>query len=128
MASSFLKYFTSMVFIFSTVYTMAFYYFAATGDIVGAEVAGETTGMVQTSGMNQTGTVTAFIAAGLIEWLGELLSWLSPFALVKGLMVTILPPLIYQPINMLFLRPIGWIGTWITTEWLVNKIRGSSES
>lgn len=128
MASSVLKYFISMVFIFSTIYTMAFYYFAASGQIMGIEVAGETTGMVQTSGMNTTGAVAVLSSVGFVEWLGEILSWLSPFALVKVLLVELMPPVLYQPVNMLFLRPIGWIGTWITTEWIINKIRGSSES
>lgn len=127
MASSILKYFISMVFIFSTVYTMSFYYFAASGEISGVETATDTTGVVSATAINSTGAA-ALASFGFVEWLGEFLSWLSPFALIKGMMVTLLPTMIYQPINLLFLRPIGWIGTWITTEWVINKIRGSSES
>jgi len=127
MASSILKYFISMVFIFSTVYTMSFYYFAASGEISGVETVSDTTGTVSVSAINST-SMAVLLSLGFIEWLGEFLSWLSPFALIKGMMVTLLPTVIYQPINMLFLRPIGWIGTWITTEWVINKIRGSSES
>lgn len=127
MASSILKYFISMVFIFSTVYTMAFYYFAATGEVMGVPVLDESTPSAFNSTAVADSGIGVLIGLGFIEWMGEFLSWLSPFALVKALMVTLLPPLIYQPINLLFLRPIGWIGAWITTEWVINKIRGSSE-
>jgi len=58
----------------------------------------------------------------------ESLSWFSPFALVKLLFVIIVPAPIYEPLNLLILRPMGWIGTWITTEWIINKIRGGSET
>lgn len=127
MASSVLKYFISMVFIFSTVYTMAFYFYGAAGGEVGVSIP---TGEIAEFDMDNLKASGFGVLVGnrFIDWFAELLSWMSPFAIVKGLMFAILPDMLYEPINLLFLRPIGWIGTWITTEWIINKIRGSAES
>jgi len=121
-ASSILKYSTSMVFMFSTIYTLGFYYYAATGD------AYTFTGMSDTTGTMVSEMPTNILLQYIIDFLLEILSWASPFAIVKGLLLLIVPTPLYEPINLLLLRPIGWIGTWITTEWVINKIRGSSES
>lgn len=122
MASSILKYSTSMVFMFSTIYTLGFYYYASTGD------AYTFTGMGDTTGEMVSEMPTNVLLQYIIDFLLEILSWASPFAIVKGLLYAMLPTPLYEPLNLLLFRPIGWIGTWITTEWVINKIRGSSES
>ena len=122
MGSSILKYSTSMVFMFSTIYTLGFYWYAATGDAYTFTGMGETTGsMVSEMPANA-------LLQYIIDFLLEILSWASPFALVKAFLLALIPTPLYEPLNMMLFRPIGWIGTWITTEWVINKIRGSSES
>ena len=127
MASSVLKYFISMVFIFSTIYTMAFYYYDATSAQVGVDVPDGAISGFNVTDLKASG-FGVLVGNSFIDWFAETLSWMPPFALVKGLLIVLIPEELYDPINMLFLRPIGWIGTWITTEWVINKIRGSSES
>jgi len=127
MSSSISRYAVMMIFMFSTIYTLGFYYYQATGESF------TTTGLEERSGtlMDEPDSDKSFLSAiteNIIDYLLESLSWFSPFALVKGILISIVPAIIYEPINLLLLRPVGWMGTWITTEWVINKIRGGSES
>ena len=152
MASSILKFFIGIVFLFSTIYTCQYYYFQGSNEIenIYTNPLDETDGK-QISGAEAPDNVTipvwvhvlwrttgldlsAFyaepedIASKVLEPILELISWASPFVLIKGLFFALMPPDLYEPFNLLILRPVGWIGTWITGEWVINKIRGSSES
>jgi hypothetical protein len=73
-------------------------------------------------------TFISTVVDNMLEYILESLSWFSPFILIKGLLHVLVPAPIYEPLNLLLLRPLGWIGTWITTEWVINKIRGGSET
>lgn len=64
----------------------------------------------------------------VIDVLLEFVSWLSMFGLVKGILYALLPADLYVIFNLFLLRPIGWIAALITTEWVLNKIRGASEN
>ena len=149
MSSSLLKFFISIVFIFSTIYTLQFYYFEGedTPENIYSIGLEETDGTSRSMGpVNNVTAVDAlryYLSLGmmgekpdlkedilddLIDPILEALSWASPFALLKGLLTFMMPAQLYEPFNLLILRPVGWIGTWISTEWLINKLRGSSES
>jgi len=109
---------------------MAFYYYQAedtTFNVVGLT---EYEGDLVNKPAKDEQFVIPFIGAidNITDFVLESLSWFSPFALVKALLANIVPMPIYEPLNLLILRPIGWIGTLIMTEWVVNKIRGSSET
>ena len=127
MSSSISRYAVMMIFMFSTIYTLGFYYYQASGEsftITGLE---ERTGTLMDE-PDKDKSFLSTITENIIDYLLESLSWFSPFALVKGLLISIVPVVIYEPINLLLLRPVGWLGTWITTEWVINKIRGGSEA
>ena len=61
----------------------------------------------------------------VLEWI----SVLSPFVLIKGLVyvITASTPELYTVINLLILRPAGWVGFLFTLDWGLNKLRGTSE-
>lgn len=116
-----------MVFMFSTIYTMAFYWFQAEGmdiEVIGLD---NLDGSLRKTPEAQESFIT-IVVDNMLEFLLESLSWFSPFILVKGLLIVLVPAPIYEPLNLLILRPVGWIGSWITTEWVINKIRGGSET
>jgi hypothetical protein len=116
-----------MVFMFSTIYTLAFYWYQAENTSMNAEGLDEYDGELRKPLEKDKSFITTVVTS-LLDMLIEALSWFSPFALVKGLLIILVPPPIYEPLNLLILRPLGWIGTWITTEWVINKIRGGSET
>jgi len=85
-----------------------------------------TGGLIQTPEAQES--FITIVVDNMLDFILESLSWFSPFILVKGLLLALVPAPIYEPLNLLLLRPLGWIGTWITTEWVINKIRGGSET
>lgn len=111
---------------FSTIYTMWFYWNAV--DTTGIQVTAltEYDGTSITDPDESQGFFTDMLSS-VTDYIFEALSWFSPFAIIKGIMILVVPAAIYEPLNLILLRPMGWIGTWITTEWIINKIRGSSE-
>lgn len=127
MGSSILKYAIVTIFMFSTVYTLAFYYNAAEGNSIGVVGLDDLSGGLRETPESGDSFITT-VVDNMLEYVLESLSWFSPFVLVKGLLTVLVPAPIYEPLNLLILRPLGWIGTWITTEWVINKIRGGSET
>ena len=148
MSSSLLKFFISMVFIFSTIYTLQFYYFEGINtpedsyQVGLEETDGTSRSISKVNNVTATEALRYYLSLGmmgekpdlkedilddLLDPILEALSWASPFALLKGLLMFMMPTQLYEPFNLLILRPVGWIGTWISTEWLINKLRGSSE-
>lgn len=127
MASSILKYAITMIFLFSTVYTMAFYWYAAENQTMNVVGLDDLSGGLQKN-PDKTQSFISEVIDNMLEYILESLSWFSPFVIVKGLLLVLVPAPIYEPLNLILLRPLGWIGTWITTEWVINKIRGSSET
>lgn len=125
MASSIMKYAVVVVFMFSTIYTMGFYWYAGQSQSIAATGLDELDGGLIAE-PESTGWLTSAVTSAM-DYVLEVVSWFSPFAVIKGLLYTITPALIYEPLNLLLLRPLGWLGAWITTEWVINKIRGSSE-
>lgn len=100
------SFFVSMVFIFSTMYGLYYYYQVGASEKLAVE------------GLEESGASFG----GFINIILDLVSWLSPFALVKYMVLIILPSELYLFVDLFFLRPIGWIGTFITTNYLISKI------
>lgn len=108
-------------------YTLSFYYNEARGQDLQAQALDDLGGQVQEGIEPQEGGFLTSTVNDVFDWVLEALSWFSPFAILKGLLLVMVPDILYEPLNLLILRPVGWIGSWITTEWIINKIRGSSE-
>jgi len=111
--SPYLSQFITWIFIFSTVYTLTFYYDQ------GAQIQNSYDELDDQSGdyMN-TGII------GILDEVLDFISWLSPFALVKGLLIILMAdmPDLYQFIDLLFLRPISWVIAVLTVNYIKSWI------
>jgi len=72
------------------------------------------------------GSITGIFSSGFLDYMLNALSWLSPFALVKGtiLIFTVESPEIYTFVDYFLLRPMGWIMFFIQFEWVAFLVRG----
>ena len=113
------------LFVFSTIYTLGTYYYAARGVSFSMEGLEDRDSAAPLYTADNTSWLTT-IVAGSLDFILDAVSWISPFALVKGVILYVAPAKLYDVLNLLFLRPVGWIASWITTEWVINKIRGVS--
>jgi len=108
----------TLAFMFSTMYALAFFYFQASGQTPYGQPLG-------------TGDVVVGVDRPLIDIFGifdailNFVSLLSPFVFVKmfieALMITN-TPLLYQVVDLLVLRPIGWICAGMTVNYIISKI------
>lgn len=126
MASSMVKQAIAFVFIISTIYGLIYYWnIGATSDI-------SVTGIDDSDGylsvdFESDASVTSLIL-NAVDIILEFVSWFSLFSVVKGVLYILLPSSLYTPLNLFILRPTGWIAALITTEWVINKVRGTSEN
>jgi hypothetical protein len=61
----------------------------------------------------------------VLNWILDVVSWISPFALIRGLVLSLtigIDPHVYLILDLLFLRPVSWITSMITVEWTISKI------
>lgn len=126
MASSMVKQAVAFVFIISTIYGLVYYWNMGTSENVTIDGIGNNDGTV-TVNLESDNTFSSLITNALDSIL-EFVSWFSLFSIVKGVFYIILPDSLYTPINLFLLRPTGWIASLITTEWVINKVRGTSEN
>ena len=104
-------------FLFSTIYTLAFFYSQATGQL--------NPGQIAIGGGSPSVEAPLVDVFGIFDSILNIISWLSPFAAIKFLMVALVEnnaPILYQVIDLLILRPIGWIVTALEINYLVSKI------
>ena len=121
---SFIVFTMSMFFLFSTMYTIVYYYDKE------SEIALDTPlGDVEsTENKSPTeGSIISSITSGFIDDLLGFLAVINPFGLVIWLIKLIAPEDIYTFINLILLRPLGWTGTMITSNFVISKIRGTGE-
>jgi len=106
--SPFLGVSLTLLFIFSTLYTLAFYYNQ------GASVELTVAGLGET---DDSGSFTFDALLGAI-------SWLSPFGFIKLLLSSIMSttPELYQILDMLLLRPIGWFVFLVQGNYVISII------
>lgn len=101
----------TLLFLFSTIYTLAFYYYQGT-------TSGLNYGGIGVSGKN----ASELGLIGVLDGVLSFISWISPFALVRGLVSAISPPDLFQVLDLLILRPVSWIVSLITANYLISKI------
>ena len=106
---------TVLLFIFSVIYTLAFYYYQGTGQILG--VQGLTASVQGTQDLN-TGILI------MVDAVLNIVSWLSPFALIKAMVLAIMLPMpeVYEVIDLLILRPMGWTVFLYQANYIISKI------
>ena len=112
LVTPFLGSFMTLVFVFSTLYTVAYYFNQGFGQ------------SLNTPGIGDNTPAIGSFATSLIDSLLEGASWLSPFFVVKLLLTEVMSstPELYTILNLLVLRPVGWIITLFTANFIISKI------
>ena len=109
--SPFLSSIITLLFVFSTIYTLAFFYYQGAGQVITFDGLSEDA--VSSDTVN-------FL--GMLDGIINFISWISPFALVRGILFYLAPADLYQVLDMLLLRPISWIVSIITVNFIISKI------
>lgn len=106
---------TVLLFIFSVIYTLAFYYYQGAGHTLGVQGL---TSTVQGTNDLETGLFT------VVDAVLSIVSWLSPFALIKAMLLAIMLPMpeVYEVIDLLILRPMGWTVFLYQANYIISKI------
>ena len=123
-SSSLIIFMMGMFFVFSTAYTLVYYYNQESSISLDAPLGD----VEETANKAPTGeSIISSITSGFINDLLGFLAVINPFGLVIWLFKLIVPQELYTFINLLLLRPIGWTGTMITSNYVLSKIRGTDE-
>lgn len=101
----------TLLFVFSTVFTLAYYYYQGTNQAL--PISGLSTESKKPSSLSLVGVMNGVLS---------FIAWISPFALVRGLVLAISPPDLFLVLDLLLLRPVSWIVTIITANYLISKI------
>lgn len=122
---NFLIFTMSMLFLFSVGYTIIFYFNQAQSLTTPQN---SLTPVVQTTNQAPTDqSILSAITSGFVDDILGFLSIINPFGFIILLVKAISPQDAYQFLDLLFLRPIGWTGTIITSNYIISKIRGTEE-
>lgn len=121
---NFLIFTISMFFLFSTAYTIIFYVNEANAQsqLDGLAEVDETTNEAPAEQ-----SILSALTSGFIDSLLSFLSLINPFGLIILLLKAVMPIDIYQFLDLILLRPIGWSGTIITSNYVISRIRGVEE-
>lgn len=116
----------ALLFTFSTLWALVFYYYQGANTPLQVEGIPQDANSIDEVNLDNSGVFGFVISVG--SGVLEALSWLSPFALVKALLLFIMSetPEFYQIINLLLLRPIGWIMLLFEVNYIIAKTPLSS--
>lgn len=114
----------SMLFIFSTIYTMIYYYNIDSGQNKTYNALGDSDGQSQAG---TEGSILSSITSGFIDNILSFLSIINPFGFVILILKEFMPESAFTFIDLLILRPVGWVGTMILSDLTIRYIRGVSE-
>lgn len=70
--------------------------------------------------------ITGIFTSGFFDFILNVISWLSPFGLVKLVIFafTTNSPELYTFIDYFLLRPMGWVMFFVQFEWMAFLLRG----
>jgi len=123
--SPFMSMVIGLLFTFSTIYGLMFYFYQGESQIQELTELGDTPN--DPSAISQdTGFIGSFVS-GTIDALLSLVAWISPFALIRGLILLITPSDLFQALDIFILRPMSWAVAIVTGNWIIAAIRGKSE-
>ena len=123
--SPFMAMMIGLLFVFSTSYGLMFYYYqGASKQVNFNNIGANPNDPASVSGGG--GFLGSFIT-GSIDALLSFISWISPFAIVRGMILAISPTDLFTVLDIFLLRPISWVVSIITANWIIAKIRGTSE-
>lgn len=113
-----------MLFMFSTAYTIVFYYNQASS--VATDTLIESLDETENKASTDNSILSA-ITSGFVDSILGFLAIINPFGLVIILLKTMTPTDLFTFLDLLILRPIGWAGTILTSNYVISKIRGVQE-
>lgn len=123
--SPFMNTIIGLLFTFSTIYGLMYYYYQGENQQFHLTALGSSPN--DPTSLNQdTGFWGSFVS-GSIDALLSLISWVSPFALIRGAILLISPTDLFQVLDIFLLRPMSWAVALITGNWIIAAIRGKSE-
>lgn len=134
MASSLTRQAIMFIFVISTLYGLNYYWAMGNADSVSFQGLDDSNGAIGidlSDALQSDSDIWGFVVDLILKLIGvvlEVVSWLSLFAVVKAIIYVLAPPELYTALNLFILRPVGWVAALITTEWVINKVRGSSEN
>ena len=120
--SPFLGAFMTAIFIFSTLYTLAYFWNQGSNIQVNTPGLGDNPDDPTQVKLTNSG-VFGFVIS-IADGILESVSWITPFALVKLLLIEVMAstPQLYTILNLLVLRPVGWITALFTVNFLISKL------
>ena len=123
--SPFISMMIGLLFTFSTIYGLMYYFNQGESQQITLVQLGENGNNPST--LNQsTGFVGSFVS-GSIDALLSFISWVSPFALIRGAILVMTPVDLFQVLDIFLLRPMSWVVSILTANWIIAAIRGKSE-
>ncbi len=107
--------FMTFLFMFSTMYTLVYFW---------EEGSGGKTGVNSLEGSDKGPSALSGVFS-VVEWILDIVSWISPFALVRGMVVWLtlgFDPHFFKILDLLFLRPMSWVVSIVTVDFALSKI------
>lgn len=123
--SPFINTIIGLLFTFSTIYGLMFYFYQGEAQQVTLTQLGDNPN--NPSSLNQSSSFIGSFVSGTIDTLLSLISWVSPFALIRGAILAITPSDLFLVLDIFLLRPMSWAVSIITANWVIAAIRGKSE-
>lgn len=123
--SPFISMMITLLFMFSTAYGLMFYYYQA--ESTSLQINAMPSNPNDPASLNDSGGFFAVFVSGLIDSLLSMLAWISPFALVRGIFFAISPTDLFNVLDIFLLRPMSWTVSLLTANWMLAKVRGTSE-
>lgn len=118
----------TMFFVVSTLFGLMHYWNEGKGlqDQVNGLDPNDKANVVDSSDSSGFDGILSIFTGGFLDWVLGAFSWISPFAIVKLIVIVITAetPEIYTFLDYFFLRPIGWVAAFIFFEWSAYLIRG----
>lgn len=123
--SPFMSMMIGLLFTFSTIYGLMFYFYQGESQTISL-VPLASNGNDPTLISSDTGFIGSFVS-GTIDALLSMVSWISPFAIIRAAVLAFSPSDLYQVLDIFLLRPMSWAVSLITANWIIAAIRGKSE-
>jgi hypothetical protein len=124
--SPFMSMMIGLLFTFSTIYGLMFYFFQGDAQTVQLQGLNDTANNASSSISDTGGFLSSFIA-GTFDSVLSFVAWVSPFALIRAAIFAVTPTDLFTVLDIFLLRPMSWAVSIITGNMILSFIRGRSE-
>lgn len=123
--SPFMNMIIGLLFTFSTLYGLMFYYYQGESQQVTLTPLGNNPN--SPTSLNSSNSFIGSFVSGTIDTLLSFVAWISPFAIIRAMILLITPTDLFNVLDIFLLRPMSWAVAIITGNWIIAAIRGKSE-